>query len=153
MSGHGLLAFSGPVQTEWLPDGVHMRVLAEIVYTDPNGHLWTVPAGFVTDGASIPQEFWSLIGSPFTGLYRVAAVFHDAAYANWGVLRDDADNMLRAAMLDLGCSQWLADTIYEGVRLGGEVSYEGDQRSVAPKVPAAPVTPSGGRAFALPAGP
>ena len=130
------MSFSGPVRTEWLPDGVHMRVLVEIDYTDPSGHVWTVPAGFVTDGASIPQEFWSLIGSPFTGLYRVAAVFHDAAYDNWGVKRDDADNMLRCAMLDLGCSRWLADTIYEGVRLGGEMSDEGDQRSVAPKGPA-----------------
>jgi hypothetical protein len=128
------MSFSGPVRTEWLPDGVHMRVLEEVVYADPSGHWWTVPAGFVTDGASIPQEFWSLIGSPFTGLYRVAAVFHDAAYDNWGVAREDADNMLRCAMLDLGCSKWLADTIYEGVRLGGEMSYEGDQRSVAPKV-------------------
>jgi hypothetical protein len=130
----GLASFSAPVQAEWLPDGVHMRVLVEISYTDPAGHVWTVPAGFVTDGASIPQAFWSLIGSPFTGLYRVAAVFHDAAYDNWGVARDDADNMLRNAMLDLGCSAWLADTIYEGVRVGGEQSYIGDQRSVAPKV-------------------
>jgi hypothetical protein len=130
----GLASFSGPVVAEWLPDGVHMRVLTEIRYTDPAGHVWVVPAGFITDGASIPQAFWSLIGSPFTGVYRMAPVFHDAAYDNWGVSREDADTMLHTALLELGCSQWLADVIYEGVRVGGEQSYIGDQRSVAPKV-------------------
>jgi hypothetical protein len=32
------------------------------------------------DGTSIPQMFWWVIGSPYTGDYRRAAVLHDAAY-------------------------------------------------------------------------
>ena len=125
------MSFSSPVRTEWLPDGVRMIVLTSMTYTDPSGRKWEVPAGFVTDGASIPREFWSLIGSPYTGEYRVAAVFHDAAYATLGVTREDADGMLRHACLELGCSVWLADTIYAGVRAGGELSYVGDQRNVS----------------------
>ena len=125
------MPFSGPVRTEWIADGIHMRVLDEVIYTDAAGRQWKVPAGFVTDGASIPPELWSLIGSPFTGEYRVAAVFHDAAYATLGVARNDADNMLRDAALELGCEHWRADAIYEAVRLGGLDAYVDDQRAAA----------------------
>lgn len=121
------MPFSAPIRTEWLPDGVHMRLLDDATYTDPQGRVWTAPAGFVTDGASIPDELWSLIGSPFTGKYRVAAVFHDVAYATLGVRKEDADTMLRQAMLECGCEVWRADAIYEGVRVGGQSSYDEDQ--------------------------
>lgn len=123
------MPFSGPVRTQWVDDGLHMIVLDELVYTDPDGRAWKVPAGFVTDGASIPAEFWGLLGSPFTGRYRVAAVFHDAAYATLGVGKGAADNMLFEAMLELGCERWKADAIYEGVRLGGLDAYAEDQRA------------------------
>ena len=123
------MPFSGPVRTVWADDGMHMAIIDELTYTDPDGRQWKVPAGFVTDGASIPQELWSLIGSPFTGRYRVAAVFHDAAYAALGVARGDADNMLREAALELGCEHWRADAIYEGVRVGGLSSYAADQKA------------------------
>lgn len=35
----------------------------------------TVPAGFITDGATVPQVFWWLF--PMTGSYLRAAVIHD----------------------------------------------------------------------------
>ena len=123
--------FTGLVRTQWCDDGVHMIVLEELTFTDADGRVWKVPAGFVTDGASIPDEFWSLIGSPFTGKYRVAAVFHDAAYATLGVLKSHADNMLYEAMIALGCSRLTADVIYEGVRVGGQSSYDADQAAAA----------------------
>ncbi len=62
---------------EWLPDGRHMRLLDPVSYTDPAGLRWDAPAGLVTDGASIPWPLWSVIGSPFAGEYRYAAVIHD----------------------------------------------------------------------------
>ena len=36
-----------------------------------------VPAGFVTDGASIPPAFWQMIGSPYAPEFITAAVVHD----------------------------------------------------------------------------
>jgi hypothetical protein len=33
--------------------------------------------GDVSDGASIPQEFWSFIGGPLDGPYRNSAIIHD----------------------------------------------------------------------------
>lgn len=128
------MPFSVPVRTRWLDDGVHMEVLDDLEYVDPDGRVWRVPAGFVTDGASIPTELWSLVGSPFTGLYRIAAVFHDAAYNTLGVARGDADNMLREAALELGCEHWRADAIYEGVRIGGVSAYVEDQKAAAARL-------------------
>jgi hypothetical protein len=44
---------------------------------DSNGIEWSVPAGTILDGASIPRVFWSVIGAPFTGAFREASVIHD----------------------------------------------------------------------------
>lgn len=138
------MPFAFPVRTQWLDDGFLMQVLDDLEYVDPDGRVWRVPAGFVTDGASIPTELWSLVGSPFTGKYRIAAVFHDAAYQTLGVARGDADNMLREAALELGCEHWRADAIYEGVRVGGLQAYVDDQKAAAAKMellPGIPATP------------
>lgn len=38
---------------------------------------FTVPKGYLTDGASIPQPLWSLIGSPYLPEFITAAIAHD----------------------------------------------------------------------------
>src|SRR5262245_38142541 len=47
---------------------------------------FTVPAGFVTDLASIPRIFWSAL--PRDGEYAYAAILHDYLY--WTQVRDRA---------------------------------------------------------------
>lgn len=122
---------TGPVVLEWLPDGVHMRVLYDITYEDHYGREWYVKAGFVTDGASIPRALWAIVGAPYNGLYRIAALFHDAAYADPGIPKEQADLMLRDFALFLGCPHPLAEVIYTGVRFGGADSYTNDQYDAA----------------------
>jgi hypothetical protein len=53
-----------------------MRIEQAFSYTDSRGRNWDVPAGIITDGASVPQFFWVAF-PPFTGKYRAAAVVHD----------------------------------------------------------------------------
>jgi len=125
------MSFSGPVKTQWNDDGVNMTVIETISYTDPQGRIWYAEEGLVTDGATIPQELWSLFGSPFTGAYRVAAVFHDAAYSDPGVLKADADHMLYQAMLELKCPLWQADAIYSGVKDFASLAFTRNQVSAA----------------------
>jgi endonuclease G, mitochondrial len=73
-------SFKGlPIQAQLMPDGFDIQLLADISYTDPNGVVWPAPKGLVSDGASIPQAFWSIIGGPLDGKYRNAAVVHDEA--------------------------------------------------------------------------
>lgn len=69
--------FTGRVRVEWLDDHRRMMLLEPISYVDPDGVEWRVPAGYVTDGASIPQPLWGITGGPFEGPHRKAAVFHD----------------------------------------------------------------------------
>ena len=54
-----------------------MELLKPFAYIDPGSRRWEAKQGYVTDGASIPQVFWSVVGSPFTGEYLRAAVIHD----------------------------------------------------------------------------
>lgn len=122
---------NGEVETLWLADGRLMQIVQPFSFTDAAGRVWPVPAKFVTDGASIPQPLWGVIGSPFTGDYRVAGVLHDAAYATLGIAKLDADLMLHEASLALGCHRWLADALYAGVRVGGAEAYAEDQRQAA----------------------
>ena len=45
-------------------------------YIDKSGQKWDVPAGTITDGASVPRAFWSLF-PPIGGRHLRAAVVHD----------------------------------------------------------------------------
>ena len=99
--------------------------------------MFLTPAGMLTDGASIPRFFWRLIGSPFTGPYRRAAIFHDAAYK--GLLeaynsqcnriserldREAADGLLLVLMEADGAGRCLREVIYKAVRFFGKWSWK-----------------------------
>lgn len=53
------------------------RLKAPFGYIDADGIHWDVPAGALTDGASIPLFFQLFIGGPWTDSYLRAAVLHD----------------------------------------------------------------------------
>ena len=83
-----------------------------------------IPAGFVTDFASIPRALWPVL--PPTGKYGKAAVVHDYLYRTVGVARrNEADAVLKEAMIALGVGFFTRWTIYSGVRAGGRFSYKG----------------------------
>lgn len=107
--------FNGPVDTRWDDDGIHMTVLDELRYTDPDGVVWIAPAGAVVNGASIPRAFWSLIGGPFEGRYRKASVLHDVAYTDQSRPWQDADRMFYNAMRASGVGPVEAKTMYYAV--------------------------------------
>ena len=132
VSSPGVLReFLGPLRVEERPDGRTWRLLEELRYRTPRGALVTVPAGFITDFASIPRIFWPLV--PPLGRYNRATVLHDWLYrqaqmptaqGGWrAVDRVEADRLLREAMVEGGVpwlTRWL---IYLGVRLGGWIVW------------------------------
>src|ERR1700690_4011848 len=69
--------FNGPVCARWLSDGRYMALCNPLEFYQHDGPTWKAPIGTRTDGASIPQVFWSVIGGPFEGKYRDASVVHD----------------------------------------------------------------------------
>jgi hypothetical protein len=80
-----------------------------------------VPVGFVTDFASIPRVFWTLL--PPDGLYTYPAILHDYLYWQQDVNREQADEILKFAMADFKVDPVTSETIFRGVRLGGEAAW------------------------------
>jgi Protein of unknown function (DUF1353) len=72
--------FAGSVIVEWLEDkSAHqrMKLLEDFAFEDARGRRWVAPKHHVIDASSIPPVFRSLIGPPFDGAHRKAAVLHD----------------------------------------------------------------------------
>jgi hypothetical protein len=91
------------------------------VYVPVGGQSIVVPAGFVTDLASVPRILTNIV--PADGPWVKAAVIHDYLYATHGInglyTRKQADGILREAMGVLGVSPFYRTVIYSGVRVGG----------------------------------
>nr|WP_249210040.1 DUF1353 domain-containing protein [Bradyrhizobium manausense] len=85
-----------------------------------------VPAGFVTDFASIPRAFYSALRPD--GEYSYAAVFHDFLYWTQDRPRPACDEVLRLAMLDFKIDRLTVGVIYEAVRKFGESAWQENTR-------------------------
>lgn len=123
--------FSGELNTEFaykesdILERDLWRVLKEFKFHmgSPNSNMWvTVPAGYLTDGASVPRVFWNLV--PPWGRYGAATTVHDVLCEYLTIMVDgvptpitraDADNILREAMLVLGVPSYQAWSIYLAV--------------------------------------
>jgi Protein of unknown function (DUF1353) len=96
-----------------------IKLIQSFGYIDPRGVHWDAPAGYVTNGASIPPSLWAVVGGPFDGPYRDAAVLHD--YYCEAKLRssDDTHRMYYEAAVARGTSENIASTMYAGIVFGG----------------------------------
>ena len=130
-------SFTQPLQLEY-QDGRRWLLIHPFTYeigSEGSGRSISVPAGFVTDFASVPRFFWRLL--PPTGKYGKASVLHDYLYQGGGVTeevmeqdhtftvispvtRKQADDIFLEAMIVLGVNTWTRRMIYWGVRMGGK---------------------------------
>jgi len=111
-----------------LRSGVRIfRLISHFRYISSYGII-TVPRGFLTDGASIPKVFHSIMG-PF-GDYFEAAVIHDFLYSSLaeGYTRKEADTIFLEAMFNAGVPWYRRNLIYSAVRLGGRRSWKAKPR-------------------------
>tara|TARA_R110002012_G_scaffold130733_1_gene283260 strand:- start:446 stop:841 length:396 start_codon:yes stop_codon:yes gene_type:complete len=81
-----------------------------------------IPAGFTSDGASVPKILWRIY-PPF-GKYLEAAVVHDwfCVLGNKGESPIDsvtAAKVFREAMVACGVGKWRRNKMYWAVRFGG----------------------------------
>jgi hypothetical protein len=95
-----------------------------LVYEIDAGRMIEVPQGFVTDGASVPRVFWSLL--PPWGRYSRAAVLHDrlCALIDRGTpheaapTRREADALFFEAMAASRVNVVTRWVLWIGVRIG-----------------------------------
>ncbi len=137
--------FKTPLVVSPLPDGKHWKLHTKFVAQFISGN-WTltavVPAGFITDFASVPWPFWSFI-RPW-GRWGKAAILHDYCYQHHEYLvpcadpitseeqnalhipvsRKHADHIFYEAMQALGVALWRRKLMYWGVRLFGWLAWK-----------------------------
>ncbi|MFM7102182.1 MAG: DUF1353 domain-containing protein [Verrucomicrobiota bacterium] len=80
-----------------------------------------VPAGTVTDFASVPRGLWNLF--PPDGSYTPAAVVHDYLYRTGEVPRAVADAVFVEAMAVCGTGWFARTVIWASVRTFGWLGY------------------------------
>lgn len=85
------------------------------------GAIVLVPAGFITDLASVPRALWSVF--PPHGKYAKAAILHDYLYEHAINTKRYADNIFLEAMEVLGVPKWRRLAMYWAVRLFGRGNY------------------------------
>jgi hypothetical protein len=118
--------FSTELEIESLderPD--YWTLTAPLEWRDGNCTI-TVPAGFVTDLASIPAALRSVLD--VNGRSRRAAVLHDWLYASQLTTRAVADDILRVALVADGMSSAGARVYWLGVRAGGACAWSEHQK-------------------------
>lgn len=119
-------SFNGIVQAEFIvppkPDDNFrdMKLLAPFSYKDERGVVWEAPAGYVTNGASVPWGLWNIVGGPYDGPYRDAAVLHDYYTDTKTRSWEDTHRMYYEASVARGVSENRASIMYAGLLVGAD---------------------------------
>lgn len=124
--------FEGDVVAKFMRDGRNMQLEKPFTYVDPTGKRWEVPAGAVTDGASIPSVLWTCC-PPFTGKYRAAAVVHDYYCQTKSRPWRDVHKVFYHAMLAGGVTGKQAKVMFGAVYQFGP-RWGADSRKLRPQV-------------------
>ncbi|MGB0909649.1 MAG: DUF1353 domain-containing protein [Nitrospirales bacterium] len=91
--------------------------------------LVIAPTGFVTDLASIPAVFYSLLRPD--GEYAYAAIIHDYLYWTQTQPREEADDIFNMAMEDFEVGSIKRNAIYAAVRAGGQFAWDNNAEAKA----------------------
>ena len=117
--------FLNPIKAEDYPDGVHRKLLEEIVYhvggAESKDQI-VIPAGFVTDGGTVPRPLWGIV-SPW-GKASKPYILHDWLYHTQDRTRLVSDAILLEAMEVVGVNWFQRWLIYHGVRMGGGSAWK-----------------------------
>ncbi|WP_299927160.1 DUF1353 domain-containing protein [uncultured Pelagimonas sp.] len=100
---------------------------ATMNFVDSQGRNWVAPRGTLTDGASIPEIFTTIVGKPTSPEYVNAAAVHDAycgigneAGTRWHDGRwEDVHRMFYDGLIVGGTPEFRAKLMYAAVWLGG----------------------------------
>jgi hypothetical protein len=90
----------------------------------------TVKSDFITDGASIPKMFWSVIGNPLSDYLLKPSIIHDGLYTLMQLPRAACDDLLKEMLLFNGVSRVKVLLIYYTVRLLGGSHWKKDTKNM-----------------------
>ena len=119
-----------PVDFRPFSDGMHWIVRQPLTYViGVSQDSVTVPVGFVTDFASIPQALQSIIRA--NGPYILPAVVHDYLYWKQACTREQADKVLLLGMIENQVREIHRVAIHDAVRIAGGFAWADNARDRA----------------------
>ena len=101
------------------------RLLSPLIYRSEIAGLIVVPAGFVTDFASVPRLPLAYLLTGDTA--HSAAVVHDYLYETGTGTKADADRVFLEAMEAIGEDRWRRTLMYWAVRIFGRGNFASTQ--------------------------
>lgn len=113
--------FTTPLRLEATRPG-YWVLLADLIWHSDTERI-VVPAGFVTDLASIPRPLRGILQQ--NGVSRRPAVLHDHLYTTQSRPRAEADEIFRRALAAEGMGGPGRFAYWAGVRLGGWLAWRG----------------------------
>ncbi|MBM4356018.1 MAG: DUF1353 domain-containing protein [Deltaproteobacteria bacterium] len=80
-------------------DGGHVRILDDVLFKDKTGHIWLSPAGWVSDGCSMP---WILTWkwSAYDPRYLRSALIHDVRFCVHDLSFKDTNRLFYESLTD-----------------------------------------------------
>lgn len=115
--------FLSDLEGKWLDDDARFCLDAPLIYeSDVAGQTFVVPAGFVTDFASVPRV--PVVYMLFGDRAHREAVVHDWLYQSHRVSKGMADKVFKEAMAARGKGWFTRWGMYLGVVIGGRSSYK-----------------------------
>jgi len=99
-------------------DSTTYRLNSKLSFENINYKV-TIKNGLITDGASIPRIFWSIIGCPTSGKYVGSALIHDGLYSSEIIPRKHADDLFLDMLKHNDVGYVKRYLMYFAVRLGG----------------------------------
>lgn len=113
--------FSGKTVLERINSDTY--VLRDELTFENSKYKVTIKPGLLTDGASIPKVFWSIIGCPLNGRYVGSALIHDGLYASHTLSKEESDLLFLDMMKHNKVSLWRRKLMYWAVKFGGGSAY------------------------------
>ncbi len=119
-----------PVDFKPFVDGQHWIVRQPLKYRiGVSAQEITVPVGFVTDFASIPQALQSIIRK--NGNYLLPAVVHDYLYWDQSCTRAQADQIFLLAMIENRVGALHQKALHAAVSIAGSFAWDDNSRERA----------------------
>lgn len=115
--------FTTPADLRML-DNYRWQLISSFEYhigSYPSDEVITVPAGTVTDLASVPRILWAIF--PPHGRWAKAAIIHDYLYAQGIGTKEYADSVFNEAMAVLGVPPLKRNLMFLAVCLFGRGAY------------------------------
>lgn len=114
------MSFTAQPDVHWRDDG-RLELDCDLIYWSADAKRYLIPAGFVTDLASVPRFIPGIVRLIFRGnlLTARAAILHDWLYYTKMMSRREADDLFYEALRSTGEGLLGAWTMWSAVRISG----------------------------------